>query len=161
MNTSEHIFGSSQPDAGGNTGDDATEDTRRGAAAAGRTDDARAAARLLEMTAREIEQWRSQAQDEAAGIVASGREEAAELVRAARDEADRLVGSAREEAARAMDDARVEAYQVRKETTAVRESHEAEIARLQQVEASHRQRLRQHLTAMLDQVDSADRDGEH
>jgi len=160
MNTSEHIFGSPQPDAG-STGSDGTDETRRAAAASGRQDDARAAARLLEMTAREVDQWRSQAQDEAAAIVAAGREEAAGLVRAARDEADRLVTSAREEAARALDDARVEAYQVRKETTAVRESHDAEIARLQQVEATHRQRLRQHLSEMLTQVDATGADGEH
>jgi cell division septum initiation protein DivIVA len=148
MNTSEHIFGFPQPDADGGQ-----RDAGGAPSAPDRTDDSRAAARLLEMTAREIDRWRSEAEQEAAGIVAAGRDEAAGLVQAAREEAERLVGSARDEAARTVNDARAEAYQVRQEATAAREQHDAEIARLQGVEAEHRQRLRQHLTDMLGQVD--------
>lgn len=114
-----------------------------------------AAARLLEMTARDTDQWRSEARSEAATIVAEARKESAELVRAARGQAERLVTAARDEAAKATNDARVEAYRIREETTALRKRHEEDIARLQQVATAHREGLRQHLTEMLDRVGSA------
>ncbi|GAB7007203.1 hypothetical protein JCM18899A_46780 [Nocardioides sp. AN3] len=113
-----------------------------------------AAARLLELTARETEQWCSEARREAAAIVAGARDETAELVRAARQEAERLVSSAREEAARTTNEARAEASRVREETSVIRKRHDEEVARLQQVATEVRQRLRHDLTAMLDQVDS-------
>lgn len=94
------------------------------------------AARLLEMTARETDRWRSEARDESAAIV-----------QAARDEAERLVAAARKEAEQTTNDARVEAYRVRESTT-----------RLEQVETDTRERLRQHLTDMLAQVDATSPD---
>src|SRR5690349_16071835 len=93
--------------------------------------DASAAARLLEITARETDQWRADARSEAASIVAAARTESDGLVRAAREEAERLVSAAQEEAARTTNDARVEAYRVREETSAVRRRHDEDIARLE------------------------------
>jgi vacuolar-type H+-ATPase subunit H len=151
MSISEHTFGETYAGAGGDTGPDATRREAPPRAA----DGSHAAARLLEITARETDQWRADARNEAAAVVADAREEAARLVAAARDEADRLVTSARDEATRTVDDARVEAYRVREETAAVRKSHDEDIAHLQQVAGEHRERLRQHLTEMLDRVDSA------
>ncbi|GAB7004665.1 hypothetical protein JCM18899A_21380 [Nocardioides sp. AN3] len=113
-----------------------------------------AAARLLELTARETEQWRSDARNDAATIVARAREEAAELVRAARTEADRLASSARAESTHMTNEAREEASRLREETTALRGRHEEEVARLQQAATELRGRLRHQLTEMLDQVDS-------
>jgi len=94
--------------------------------------DGSAAARLLEMTARETDRWRSEARTESDATVADARKEAAELVRAAHAEADR----------------------VRQETTALRERHEEDIARLEQVATDTREQLRQHLTEMLARVDA-------
>jgi cell division septum initiation protein DivIVA len=91
------------------------------------------AARLLEMTARDTDQWRSDARAEAAEIVAAARDEADALVRSAQREAADLVEAARLEAARA----------------------ETEVARLQQVAADHAQHLRHHLNDVLDRLDSA------
>jgi len=56
-------------------------------------------------------------------------------------------------------DARVEAYRVRQETTALRKRHDDDIARLEKVATEHRERLRHHLTEMLDRVDSAPGEG--
>lgn len=118
-----------------------------------------AAARLLELTARETEQWRAAAESEAAAIVAGAREESAGLVRAAREEAERLVSRARDEAAQVSNEARVEAYRVREETTALRKRHDDDVARLREVTTEHQERLRHHLTEMLDQVDSLGESG--
>ncbi|MFC7494633.1 MULTISPECIES: hypothetical protein [unclassified Nocardioides] len=119
------------------------------------SDSSPAAARLLEMVARETDEWRSEARTEAAAIVAGAREESARLVRAARVEADRLVTEAREQAAQATNDARVEAYRVREQTTALRERHAEEVARLEQIASEHREHLRGHLAEMLERVDAA------
>lgn len=113
-----------------------------------------AAARLLEMTARETDRWRAEAKDEAAAVVAGGHDEAAGLVRTAREEADRLVAAAREEAARILDDARVEARRAHDEAVAARAHHEEDVARLERLASDHREHLRRHLTQMLDQVDA-------
>lgn len=118
-----------------------------------RQDGSQAAARLLAMTARDTDHWRTQARQESDAMVADARKESAELVRAARDEAERLVASAREEAAQTTNDARVEAYRIRAETTALRERHDEDIARLEQVATDNREGLRKHLTEMLARVD--------
>jgi cell division septum initiation protein DivIVA len=115
--------------------------------------DGSAAARLLEMTARETDRWRSEARTESEATVAEARKESDELVRAARAEAERLVSSAREEAAQTTNDARVEAYRVREETTALRKRHDEDIARLEKVAADTREQLREHLTEMLARVE--------
>jgi hypothetical protein len=118
-------------------------------------DGSQAAARLMEITARETEQWRADAKSEADAVVARARQEAADLVRAAREEAERLVTSAREEAAQVSNDARVEAYRVREETAATRKRRDEEIAQLEQQANDHRELMRRHLTEMLDRVNSA------
>ena len=58
------------------------------------------AARLLEMTARDTDQWRADARAEATNIVAAAREEAVALVRSAEQEAASMVETARLAAAR-------------------------------------------------------------
>ncbi|MDH2416286.1 hypothetical protein [Nocardioides sp. CER19] len=122
--------------------------------------ESQAAARLLEITARETDQWRSDARSEAAAIVADARNEAAAIVRAAREESERLVSSARDKGAEMTNEARVEAYRVRQETTALRKRHEEDVARLEQVATEHREGLRQHLTEMLGRVDAAGKTGQ-
>ncbi|KQW47259.1 hypothetical protein ASC77_12290 [Nocardioides sp. Root1257] len=112
-----------------------------------------AAARLLEMTARETDRWRAEARVEVEGLLTDARAEAARLVRAAREEAEGLVSTAREEAAQETNAARVEAYRMREETSARRQQLDDEIARLEQVETEHRERLRLHLTDLLERVD--------
>jgi cell division septum initiation protein DivIVA len=140
MSISEHTFGDPHPGTGGDT--------------------SKAAARLLEKTAQETDQWRAEARSEAAGIVAGARDEAAGLVRSAREEAERLLSAARDEAQKTVDEARAEAYRVREDTAAVRKRHEEDVAHLQQVAGDHRERLRQHLSEMLDRVESIPGAGE-
>jgi cell division septum initiation protein DivIVA len=120
-----------------------------------------AAARLLEITARDTDRWRSEAQTESDAIVAEARKESAEIVRTARDEAERLVATARDEAAQTTDDARFEAYRMREETSALRKGYDEEIARLEEIATANRARLRQHLTEMLDRVEAAPGESSH
>jgi cell division septum initiation protein DivIVA len=112
------------------------------------------AARLLEMTARDTDQWRSDARAAAAEIVAAAREEAGALVRSAEREAESMVKAARLEAARTVAEAQATADDVRTETEKQRTQGESEIARLQQVAADHSQHLRRHLNETLDRLDS-------
>jgi cell division septum initiation protein DivIVA len=91
------------------------------------------AARLLEMTARETDRWRSDALAEAAEIVAAARNEAGALVRTAQREVDQMMEAARVETAQA----------------------ETEVARLQRVAADHAHELRSHLHGMLERIDSS------
>lgn len=114
-----------------------------------------AAIRLLEMTARDTDRWRSEARTEAAALVAEAREESAELVRVARDEAARTLTSAREEADRTTATARDEASQVQEESAALRKRHDEDVKHLEQMALDHKTRLRAHLTEMLAQVDTA------
>ena len=148
MDTTQPIVGLPPHDGA----DDDNESSPGAGAESAQPDSSRAAAQLLEMTAREIDRWRSEAQDEAATIVATGREEAEGLLRAARTEADRLLSSARGQAATLKEEAQSEADRLRQEPAVLRERHDAEVAHLREVETQHRQRLRQHLTDMLDQV---------
>lgn len=99
------------------------------------TDASQAAAHLLEITARETEQWRADATKEAAAIVARAREEAEEVLRAAREEASRI----------------------RQATSDLRRRHDEEIARLEQVATDQRDLLGRHLTDLLDRVNSIPR----
>jgi cell division septum initiation protein DivIVA len=112
------------------------------------------AARLLEMTARDTDQWRSDARAEAAEIVAAAREEAERLVRTAQREAGSMVDAARVEAERTVDEARATADGVQAESEKQRTRGETEVARLQQVAADHAQHLRRHLNDVLDRLDS-------
>jgi cell division septum initiation protein DivIVA len=93
---------------------------------------AAAAARLLEVAARNADE-----------LLADAKAEADQLTRSARVEADRLVAAAR-----------ADAEQVRTELEQERAHHSAEIARLAQVEQEHRERVRRHLTDMLAQVEA-------
>ncbi len=111
------------------------------------------AARLLELTARETDQWRADAKDEAAAIVAAAREEASELVRSAQRESERLVEDARMEAARTLDEARATADDERARTEEQRMRNAAEVARLQQVASEHSDHLRRHLNDVLGRLD--------
>lgn len=111
------------------------------------------AARLLELTARETDQWRADAKEEAAAIVAAAHEEADELVRAAQRESERLLEDARLEAARTLDEARTTAEDERARTEAQRTQSAAEVERLQQVAAEHSDHLRQHLNDVLGRLD--------
>jgi len=104
-------------------------------------DPSQAAAHLLEMAARDAEQWRSEATTEAAALVDDARAEAERLVQAGREEAEALV-----------DAARSEAEQVRAEQEESARAHQAEVAELQRLATEHRGRLRQHLTDLLERV---------
>jgi cell division septum initiation protein DivIVA len=146
MSVNAYGYGDPNSGTGDHIGGGAGQGTVRPTSPSGPSDGpdgSQAAARLLEMTARETDQWRSEARSEAAAIVAGAREEA-----------ERLVASARDEAAQTTNEARVEAYRVREETTALRRRHDEDIARLEQVATEHRELLRHHLTEMLDRVDS-------
>ena len=112
------------------------------------------AARLLEMTARDTDQWRSDARTEAAQIVAAAREEAGALVGSAQREAERMIDAARREAARTVGEAQAAAEDVRTRTEEQRTHGETEVARLQQLAADHAQHLRRHLNDMLDRLDT-------
>lgn len=113
-----------------------------------------ASARLMEMAARDTDRWRAEARDEADALVADARREADRMLHDARAEAARLVKSARQEADQTLRSAEVEASKVREETTAVRQRHDADLARLRQLASDHRNKLRGHLSAMLERVES-------
>jgi cell division septum initiation protein DivIVA len=98
----------------------------------GGTDGSRAAARLLEVAAPNAE----------------------ELLAEAKAEADQLTASAREEADQILTAARTEAQRVRANLEETRAQHNAEIARLQQIEQDHRDRMRRHLTDVLAQIEA-------
>ena len=95
-------------------------------------DGSRAAARLLEVAARNAE----------------------ELLAEAKAKADRLTASAREEAIRLLNAARTEAQRVRADLEETRAQHSTEIARLQQVEQDHRDRMRRHFTDVLAEIEA-------
>ena len=112
------------------------------------------AARLLEMTARDTEQWRSDARAEAAEIVAAAREEAGGLVRSAQREAEAMLETARLAAARTVDEAQATADDVRTEAEKQRAHGASEVARLERLAAESSEHLRRHLNDMLDRLDS-------
>ncbi|GAA5119574.1 hypothetical protein GCM10023339_33540 [Alloalcanivorax gelatiniphagus] len=112
------------------------------------------AVRLLEMTARDTDQWRADAQAEAAHIVATARDEADALARSAQREVETMVEAARLEAARVVDEARATAGDVRTKSEEQRARVEAEVARLEQLAANHAQHLRRHLNGVLKELDS-------
>jgi cell division septum initiation protein DivIVA len=106
-----------------------TSDAGLGGVAA---DGSRAAARLLEVAARNAD----------------------ELLAEAKAEADQLTASAREEADQLLTAARTEAQRVRADLEETRAHHSAEIARLQQIEQDHRDQMRRHLTDVLAQIEA-------
>ncbi|MCF6376664.1 hypothetical protein L2K70_03530 [Nocardioides KLBMP 9356] len=114
------------------------------------------AARLLEMTARDTDQWRDDARVEAAEVVAAARAEADALVSTARRTADELVETAQRDASEIVRRAAGEAEAIRAETAERRSAGEAEVARLQQVATDHSHRLREHLHEVLDRLNDVD-----
>ena len=108
----------------------------------GAADSSRAAARLLEIAARESEQWKSEA-----------RREADTLIEDARSEASRLVEEGREEARRLAAEARVEAGEVREELARDKHRHDTEVAELRGMADSYRDRMRGQLTELLEVLD--------
>lgn len=112
------------------------------------------AARLLEITARETDQWRAEARAEADGIVAAAKEEAAALVRTAQRDADQVLEEARQTAARTVADAHADADAVRSGSEQQRAQAESEVARLRQVADEHSDHLRRHLHEVLERLDS-------
>jgi cell division septum initiation protein DivIVA len=106
-----------------------TSDAGLGGVAA---DGSRAAARLLEVAARNADELLAEATAEADQLTASARENADQLLTAARTETQRL----------------------RADLEETRAQHNAEIARLQQIEQNHRDRMRRHLTDMLAQIET-------
>lgn len=114
----------------------------------------RAAARLLETTAREADRWRSEATQEAAALVASATKESAEILDAARSEAARLLAEARRDAEQARREAQADAERMREDAAAATRVQEHEIARLRQAADEHRELLHDHLTEMLRRVDA-------
>jgi cell division septum initiation protein DivIVA len=116
----------------------ATEVGRDVAPGAGAADASRAAARLLELAARDAEQWRS---------------EANALVDEARVEADRLVEAARAEAAQLVADARDQADTVRADLDQARAQHQHELDELSRLQDDYRNRIRGHLNELLHVVD--------
>jgi vacuolar-type H+-ATPase subunit H len=112
------------------------------------------AVRLLEMAARDTDQWRSDAKAEAAEIVAVAQREASAMVRSAQRAADTMVEAAKAEATRTVDDARATADEVLTVLSQRRAREEAELARLQQLAQDHAHHLRQHATDILDRLDA-------
>lgn len=108
----------------------ATWDAAQGTSAA---NGSRAAARLLEMAARNAD----------------------ELVAEAKAEADQLTAPAREEADQILTAARTEVQRVRADLEETRVQHNEEFARLQQAEHDHRDRIRRHLTDRLAQIEAS------
>jgi len=90
-----------------------------------------AAARLLELAANNADELLGEAKEEAASIVAAARADADQLTASARTEADNILATAQTEA----------------------EQVNAEVARLQELEQEHRDRMRSNLTQMLEQLD--------
>lgn len=112
------------------------------------------AARLLEITARETDQWRADARAEADGIVAAAKDEAAALLRAAQRDADHVLDEARQTAARTVADAHANADALRSGSEQDRAQAESEVARLRQVADDHSDQLRRHLHEVLERLDS-------
>jgi cell division septum initiation protein DivIVA len=112
------------------------------------------AVQLLEMTARDTDQWRSEARGEAEAIVAAARHQAAALVSSAQAQAEELVTAARHEAERITQAAHREAAEVRDQLDTDRQRGEAQVAHLRELATDHADRLRDHLTEMLTRIDS-------
>jgi cell division septum initiation protein DivIVA len=115
-----------------NTHDDPTATTSDAGLGGIAADGSRAAARLLEVAARNADELLAEAKAEANQLTASAREKADQLLTAARAEEQR----------------------VRADLEETRAQQNAEIARLQQIEQDHRDRMRRHLTDVLAQIEA-------
>jgi cell division septum initiation protein DivIVA len=134
-----------------------------------------AVARLLEIAAHNADELLGEARAEAASIVAKAHSDADRLTGVSQAEADQLRSSARAEADRVLAAAQEEAERVHAELEQTRAAHnveldrhrrtvlgdlaeqqaavEAEVARLQQLERDHRDRMRGYLTQQLEQLE--------
>ena len=139
-------------------------------------DGTRAAARLLEIAARNADELLDEARAEATSIVtaaqtdadqltASSEAQAKEQTESASAEADRVLAAAHTEAdrvqaeleqTRAVQTAELEQYRttVLSKLAERTNSLEAEVARLEQLEKEHRNRMRDYLTQQLAQLDA-------
>ena len=113
-----------------------------------------AVVQLLEMAARDTDQWRSEARGEADAIVAVARDQADMLVSSARAQAEELLAAARDEAERITQAARQEAAEVRDQLETDRRRGEVQVIQLREIANDHADRLRGHLTEMLTRLDS-------
>jgi vacuolar-type H+-ATPase subunit H len=124
----------------------------------GRTHDAdrqqgsRAAARLLEQAAHDADAWLSEARTQADAMVADARTQVAELIRTAQADAELARSTARAEADRLVSDARTEADGLRRAQESTVSDHEAEVARLAELEKESRDRVRTLLKALRQQL---------
>ena len=139
-------------------------------------DGTRAAARLLEIAARNADELLDEARAEATSIVTAAQTDADQLTASSEAQANELTESAGAEADRVLAAAHTEADRVQAELQQTREvqtaeleqyrttvlselaerknSLEAEVARLEQLEEEHRNRMRDYLTQQLAQLDA-------
>ena len=116
-------------------------------------DHSAAAVRVLEMATRSADELVVEAKAEAASLVATAQADADQLAAASQDEADKLTASARAEADQILAAARAEAEKVTAELEEQRTERTAEINRLQRLEQDHRDRMRDHLSTLMKQID--------
>jgi len=134
-----------------------------------------AVARMFEIATRNADELLGEARAEAASIVAKAQSDADQLTASSQAQADQLRASASAEADRVLAAAHAEAERVhaeleqtRAEQNAELERHrttvlgdlaeqqgalEAEVARLEQLEQDHRDRMRSYLTQQLAQIE--------
>lgn len=120
----------------------------------GRSESTRAAARLLEMAARNAEELLDEVKSEATVLVARAQVDADQLAAASQADADQLTTSAKAEADQLVAAAKSESEAVYGRLEEERTQRTAEIARLTRLEQEHRDALRSHLTELLARVET-------
>ncbi len=116
-------------------------------------DGTEAAVRLLEIATRSADELIGEAKAEAASLVATAQADADQLAAASKAKADRLTASARAEADQLLAAARTEAERVHVESEQKRTEQAAEISRLEELEQSHKEHLRSHLSELMAQIE--------
>jgi cell division septum initiation protein DivIVA len=106
-----------------------------------------AVARLLEIATHNADELLEEARAEAASILATAKADADQLRAVSEDQAEQLRVSASAEADRVLAAARAEQAAL-----------ETEVARLQQLEQDHRDRMRSYLTEQLAQIEGTTQD---
>ena len=120
----------------------------------GTSESSRAAARLLEMAARNAEELLDEVKSEATVLVATAQANADQLAAASQADADQLTTSAKAEADQLVAVAKAEAEAVYARLEEERAQRTAEIARLNRLEHEHRDALRSHLTQLLTRTEA-------
>jgi cell division septum initiation protein DivIVA len=121
-------------------------------------DGAEAAVRLLEIATRSADELVDEATAEAASLVASAQADADQLAAASKAKAERLTASARAEADQLLAAARAEAERVQAVSEHKRTTQAAEISRLEELEQSHKEHLRSHLSELMAQIEPTSAD---